>query len=230
MAGDLNLKKSWNPALMKNREKVWQLEQQMLKDHKEQQIRDGKIDELKSTSELLSIHQNKDSDLVTEVSKTRWMYKGPKDEKEAQELTNEDYLLGKKKLTGLINEPILSKPETKKRNKDRFDAVINAGSNQVDYEKEREMLDRSDPLYTIKLQEIKRKELASKQQKLKRYKDESRSRTSENRHRSSGNRHRSSDYHHRSKDRISKESHHKHNQYQNRVNDSHTYKNPPVNE
>lgn len=218
MAGDLNLKKSWNPALMKNREKVWKMEQQMLREHKEQQIRDGKIDELKSTSELLSIHQNRNDesgpDLVSEVSKTRWMYKGPKDESEAQEMVNEDYLLGKKKLTGLMNEPTKNTSDTKKRSNDRFDSVINAGSNAIDYEKEKEKLDKSDPLYTIKLQEIKRKELASKKDKLRRYKQDSRSRdkayrSNDYRHRSSDNRHSSSsrDHHHRSNDKVSKEGH-----------------------
>lgn len=34
MAGDLNLKKSWNPALVKNQKKVWEEEQNKLKELK----------------------------------------------------------------------------------------------------------------------------------------------------------------------------------------------------
>ena len=34
MAGDLNLKKSWNPQLVKNKQKVWQQEQEKLDEFK----------------------------------------------------------------------------------------------------------------------------------------------------------------------------------------------------
>lgn len=49
MAGDLNLKKSWNPALVKNQQKVWEEEQQ-------------KLDELKRIKrEIKSINKNKNT-------------------------------------------------------------------------------------------------------------------------------------------------------------------------
>lgn len=169
-SGDLNLKKSWNPALLKNREKVWKLEQQVLKEHQEKTKKELKTQELQTTSELLSIHQSQknDDDLLSRASKTSWMYKGPKDEKEADEIISEDYLLGKKKLADM--GPSSSKSVNQGKN-DRFDQILKAGTgSNVDFDKEKQSLDKDDPLYTMKLQELRKKEMLSKKAKLESYK------------------------------------------------------------
>ncbi|CCH58371.1 hypothetical protein TBLA_0A05780 [Henningerozyma blattae CBS 6284] len=85
--GDLNLLKSWNPKLVKNRAKVWQKEQEKLN---EEALIKKKLAEINKEKELAS--------LVGETKKDNrmdWMYKS--DANIASEL-KKDYLLGKKKL------------------------------------------------------------------------------------------------------------------------------------
>lgn len=85
--GDLNLLKSWNPKLVKNRKKVWEKEQRLLEEDEKIRKRQLEIAKEKEEEELLA---GRDS---TKGRKTglEWMYQ---DDPTAKE----DYLLGKKKL------------------------------------------------------------------------------------------------------------------------------------
>ena len=81
MAGDLNLKKSWNPALVKNQQKVWEEEQQKLDELKRIKERNQEYKQEQEYLELLKLQHgdrfqikdlNKQQKL--KLSKLNWMY------------------------------------------------------------------------------------------------------------------------------------------------------------
>ncbi|SMN19751.1 similar to Saccharomyces cerevisiae YNL245C CWC25 Splicing factor required for the first step of pre-mRNA splicing [Maudiozyma saulgeensis] len=91
-AGDLNLLKSWNPKLMKNRKKVWQTEQDLLTEEQKFKERQKELDKEHDLQNLLS--SSKDNQLKQKkLSGLEWMY----DERMNKD-ENEEYLLGQKKL------------------------------------------------------------------------------------------------------------------------------------
>ena len=105
-SGDLNLLKSWNPKLMKNRKKVWETEQDLNTEQQKLNTRLKEIEKERELNELLN-ESSKDkpetlkNDLALKKSGLEWMYQDAKlsDEKE-------DYLLGKKKLdSSILNQP-----------------------------------------------------------------------------------------------------------------------------
>lgn len=87
-AGDLNLLKSWNPKLMKNRKKVWETEQDLLKEESKLKERQKELEKERELNNLRDTSKN-----TTKRTGLEWMYDDRigKDE-------NEDYLLGRKKL------------------------------------------------------------------------------------------------------------------------------------
>ncbi|EDO19063.1 hypothetical protein Kpol_2000p27 [Vanderwaltozyma polyspora DSM 70294] len=90
-SGDLNLLKSWNPKLVKNREKVWIKEQELLKENeilKQKQLEITKERELDSLVDPHHKHKN------SKKNGLEWMYSDP--------THNEDYLLGKKSLDSSV--------------------------------------------------------------------------------------------------------------------------------
>lgn len=87
-AGDLNLLKSWNPKLMKNRKKVWETEQELLKEEQKFKERQKELEKESEENDLINVNQGK------KKSGLEWMY----DDKYNKEEENQDYLLGKKKL------------------------------------------------------------------------------------------------------------------------------------
>lgn len=101
-SGDLNLLKSWNPKLMKNRKKVWETEQDLVNEQQKLNTRLKEIEKERELNELVHA-SNKDqpdalkNGLTLKKSGLEWMYQDAKlnDEKE-------DYLLGKKKLDSSI--------------------------------------------------------------------------------------------------------------------------------
>lgn len=81
MPGDLNLKKSWNPALVKNQAKVWQQEQKTLEEYKNIKKREEELAKEKESFELLAL-KNKHNDSLTaqdklKLNKLDWMYDAP---------------------------------------------------------------------------------------------------------------------------------------------------------
>ncbi|CAI4051189.1 hypothetical protein SUVZ_14G0890 [Saccharomyces uvarum] len=105
-SGDLNLLKSWNPKLMKNRKKVWETEQDLVNEQQKLNTRLKEIEKERELNELVHA-SNKDqpdalkNDLTLKKSGLEWMYQDAKlnDEKE-------DYLLGKKKLdSSILKQP-----------------------------------------------------------------------------------------------------------------------------
>lgn len=79
--GDLNLKKSWNPALIKNQTKIWKQEQKLLEEFKRIKEKQQEYEQEKNDLELLSLkYKNKGTiskDDKLKLSKMDWMYEGP---------------------------------------------------------------------------------------------------------------------------------------------------------
>ncbi|OBA21354.1 hypothetical protein METBIDRAFT_15483, partial [Metschnikowia bicuspidata var. bicuspidata NRRL YB-4993] len=84
MPGDLNLKKSWNPALMKNQKKVWEREQQALAELQSIKQRQKEIAQEREKEHMIRLQYGSDpSSMPTkdklELNKLGWMYNdGPK--------------------------------------------------------------------------------------------------------------------------------------------------------
>ena len=96
-SGDLNLLKSWNPKLLKNRRKVWEREQEVKREEEKFIQRQKEIKREKELNEL--INSTRDPALKRNLLKNsknglEWMY----NDKDNLPEENEDYLLGKKKL------------------------------------------------------------------------------------------------------------------------------------
>ena len=53
-SGDLNLLKSWNPKLMKNRKKVWETEQDLITEQQKLNTRLKEIEKERELNELLN--------------------------------------------------------------------------------------------------------------------------------------------------------------------------------
>lgn len=105
--GDLNLLKSWNPKLVKNRKKVWEIEQERLQEELKLKERENEIRKEKELNNLIS-NSNKNKKKTTGLE---WMYDS--NENTIEKEVNDNYLLGKKKLDATM----LSKQQNSTRNK-----------------------------------------------------------------------------------------------------------------
>lgn len=80
MGGDLNLKKSWNPALVKNQQKVWQKEQEKLEEYKQIKQRNAEFEQEQQYQKLLSLRHGPDykekilAEEKLKLGKMDWMY------------------------------------------------------------------------------------------------------------------------------------------------------------
>ncbi|KAH9178749.1 Pre-mRNA splicing factor-domain-containing protein [Lactarius sanguifluus] len=141
--GDLNMKKSWHPLLMKNQERVWLEEKKALEERKKlEQLRKEKEEE-RQLQELQRLQEEQTGKKRTE--KLEWMYATPATGSSQNPNDLEDYLLGKKRvdkiLIGTENEKIGAAHKN-------FIAVQNANTARDVAAKVRE-----DPLLAIKQQE-----------------------------------------------------------------------------
>ncbi|KAH9065777.1 Pre-mRNA splicing factor-domain-containing protein [Lactarius vividus] len=141
--GDLNMKKSWHPLLMKNQERVWLEEKKALEEKKKlEQLRKEKEEE-RQLQELQRLQEEQTGKKRTE--KLEWMYATPATGSSQNPNDLEDYLLGKKRvdkiLIGTENEKIGAAHKN-------FIAVQNANTARDVAAKIRE-----DPLLAIKQQE-----------------------------------------------------------------------------
>lgn len=138
MPSDLNLKKSWNPKLLKNRTKVWRKEQELLRQHRKNQAHDQRISEIKDKSELISLTNAHSRDT------TSWMYAS---HNESTGSASDDFMLGRKKLR-------LEPKQVKEVS--RFDKVMNTEKEEEDDAKKTKV-DKEDPMYMFNIEEQKRK-------------------------------------------------------------------------
>ena len=110
-SGDLNLLKSWNPKLMKNRKKVWEAEQELLREQAKLNQRRNEIAKERELNRLVELSRERDKaadgdgDEISSKSGKRgaatlvasgleWMY----DDQFSRKSLRDEYLLGKKKL------------------------------------------------------------------------------------------------------------------------------------
>ncbi|KAF9566092.1 hypothetical protein CPC08DRAFT_704180 [Agrocybe pediades] len=141
--GDLNMKKSWHPLLLKNQERVWLEEKKALEEKKKlDQLRKEKEEE-RQLQELQRLQEEQTGKKRTE--KLEWMYATPAMGSNQNPNDLEDYLLGKKRVDKILTADENEKVGAAHKN---FIAVQNANTSRDIAAKIRE-----DPLLAIKQQE-----------------------------------------------------------------------------
>ncbi|KAF7580116.1 N-terminal domain of CBF1 interacting co-repressor CIR family protein [Clavispora lusitaniae] len=141
MPGDLNLKKSWNPALVKNQKKVWEREQEALKEYQSIKQRSKEIAQEREKEELIRLQYGNDTkNLPTkqklELNKLSWMYedvgntKEPKVNEAGFREVEEDFLKDKDEVERLLK----GSGAMKKKPVSRFDQVTKVGKSNYESE------------------------------------------------------------------------------------------------
>lgn len=143
--GDLNLKKSFHPALRRNQQAVWDEEQKALAERKRTQQRLDEIKEERAKEEVQ--RQLEAAGGKKKVDRVEWMYQGPNDGQTGTTEETEAYLLGKRRIDNLIKGTEHKKLE-KDAGTESFMALQNANTARDTAAKIRE-----DPLLAIKRQE-----------------------------------------------------------------------------
>ncbi|KAK6457092.1 uncharacterized protein RJT20DRAFT_37097 [Scheffersomyces xylosifermentans] len=163
MAGDLNLKKSWNPALVKNQKKVWEEEQNKLKELKRIKERNAEYEKEQEYRNLLKLQYGEDfkqEDLKKgeklKLSKLNWMYDDmpkvddPKENSSGFIESNEEFTEGKSKVENLLNG---HKSFSYNKTNDNINRIINLGKTPAPRDEKRIAMD--DPLLSIKNEQLK---------------------------------------------------------------------------
>ncbi|KAM0296212.1 hypothetical protein ACHAPM_010472 [Fusarium culmorum] len=143
--GDLNLKKSFHPALRRNQQAVWDEEQKALAERKRTQQRLDEIKEERAKEEVQ--RQLEAAGGKKKVDRVEWMYQGPNDGQTGTTEETEAYLLGKRRIDNLIKGTEHKKLE-KDAGTESFMALQNSNTARDTAAKIRE-----DPLLAIKRQE-----------------------------------------------------------------------------
>ena len=145
MGGDLNLKKSWHPLLMSNQRRVWEEEKKALDERKRTEQMMKERHEERQLQELQQLQEA--SGGTKRLNRVDWMYSGPSSGQAGTTEEMEGYLLGKRRIDGLIKGTENKKLE-KSAAEDSFMALQNANTVKDTASKIRE-----DPLLAIKKQE-----------------------------------------------------------------------------
>lgn len=145
MGGDLNLKKSWHPVLMSNQRRVWEEEKKALDERKRTEQRIKELKEERAKEEIQAKLEAAGS--RKRVDRVDWMYQGPSSGQAGTTEEMEGYLLGKRRIDGLIKGTENKKLE-KKASEDSFMALQHANTLRDTAAKVRE-----DPMLAIKKQE-----------------------------------------------------------------------------
>jgi hypothetical protein len=191
MGGDLNLKKSWHPVLMSNQRRVWEEEKKALDERKRTDQRIKELKEERAKEEIQAKLEAAGS--RKRVDRVDWMYQGPSSGQAGTTEEMEGYLLGKRRIDGLIKGTDHKKLE-KQASEDSFMALQHANTLRDTASKVRE-----DPMLAIKRQEqaayeammndpIKRRQLLAlagqgEETKVKKEKKEKKHRRHYHRHR-----------------------------------------------
>ncbi|RPB19519.1 hypothetical protein L211DRAFT_842589 [Terfezia boudieri ATCC MYA-4762] len=146
MGGDLNLKKSWHPHLLKNQQRVWEEEQKALEERKKTALMLKERAEERQMEELKKIHETAGG--ATVVDKVHWMYAGPSSGEAGTTEEMEAYLLGKRRIDSLFTKGGEKEKLSKQATESSFMLAQNANSARDIASKIRE-----DPLLAIKRQE-----------------------------------------------------------------------------
>ncbi|PGH15278.1 hypothetical protein AJ80_05631 [Polytolypa hystricis UAMH7299] len=145
MGGDLNLKKSWNPIIQKNQERVWIEQKKALEERKRI---DQMMKERQEERQIQELQQMQEAAGGTKrLNRVDWMYSGPAAGQAGTTEEMEGYLLGKRRIDGLLKGNENAKLE-KSAKEESFMAVQNANNAKDIAAKIRE-----DPMLAIKKQE-----------------------------------------------------------------------------
>ena len=145
MGGDLNLKKSWHPVLMSNQRRVWEEEKKALDERKridqmmKERQEERQIQELQEMQEAAGGKKR--------LNRVDWMYSGPSSGQTGTTEEMEGYLLGKRRIDGLVKGTESKKLE-KAATEESFMALQHANTVKDTSSKIRE-----DPMLAIKKQE-----------------------------------------------------------------------------
>jgi hypothetical protein len=203
MGGDLNLKKSWHPVLMSNQKRVWAEENKALEERKKtDQVLKERAEE-RALLELEKLQEAAGGRKRTD--RVDWMYNGPgaggpgAGGGVSEEM--EGYLLGKRKLDGLVQ-----RSETDAMKKDAGEEGFMALNSNANSSRDIASKVASDPMLAIKKQEQAAYEAmmndpARKRMLLQAAGKEDGSDKKESRHKHRSRHHRDEDDGHRSKRR-----------------------------
>lgn len=145
MGGDLNLKKSWHPVLVSNQRRVWEEEKKALDERKridqmmKERQEERQIQELQEMQEAAGGKKR--------LNRVDWMYSGPSSGQAGTTEEMEGYLLGKRRVDGLLKGTENKKLE-KAATEESFMAIQHANTVRDTAAKIRD-----DPLLAIKKQE-----------------------------------------------------------------------------
>ncbi|EMG46424.1 CWC25 Pre-mRNA-splicing factor CWC25 [Candida maltosa Xu316] len=177
MAGDLNLKKSWNPALVKNRQKVWEEEQQKLDELKKIKEKNHEYKQEQEYLQLLKLQYgdkfnandlNKSEKL--KLSKLNWMYDDVPFENNEQVEENSsgfiesslEFTEGKSKVENLLNgNRAISRKRSGNDSSDRINKIIGVGMSKSS----KSTTYSDDPLAKIKQKQKQQQALKSAKSK-----------------------------------------------------------------
>ncbi|KAK9450127.1 Pre-mRNA splicing factor-domain-containing protein, partial [Limtongia smithiae] len=145
MGGDLNLKKSWHPGLMRNQEAVWKREQEALEERKKIAERQREIQEERELAELQGLQEAAGG--KRRVDRVEWMYAAPQGGNLGVSEEVEAFLLGKNVVEQLLQE---SEGMGAALKEDAQIAFVRNGSATASGDKDASSKEREDPLFTIK--------------------------------------------------------------------------------
>ncbi|KAI1116651.1 Pre-mRNA splicing factor-domain-containing protein [Nemania sp. NC0429] len=225
MGGDLQLKKSYHPALLKNQAKVYDAEQAALAERKKTEARIQEIKEERAQKEIQDKLEAAGG--RKRIDRVDWMYQGPSDGQGGTTEELEGFLLGKRRIDTILTRGPQIDSLKKHASYDHLAAPQSSALNARDIAAKI----REDPLLAIKRREqeayeamihdpIKKRQLLasmgqSEEKHSSRGRDEKHSRRHRHRHRSHSRerqhrRHRRSDSLERDESRERRHRHHRH--------------------
>ena len=145
MGGDLNLKKSWHPVLMSNQRRVWEEEKKALDERKRTEQMMKERQEERQIQELQEMQEASGGN--KRLNRVDWMYTGPAAGQLGTTEEMEGYLLGKRRVDGLLKGTENQKLE-KAASEESFMALQKANT-----ARDTTMKIREDPMLAIKKQE-----------------------------------------------------------------------------
>ncbi|OJI83911.1 hypothetical protein ASPTUDRAFT_122427 [Aspergillus tubingensis CBS 134.48] len=128
MGGDLNLKKSWHPSLLRNQERVWAEEKRALEERKRIDQLRRERDEERQIQELQRLQEG--TGKPKQIQRVDWMYQEPGSGGAAGGMYAEEmegYLLGKRRIDGILLKKEGGETEGLKKGAE-FNASLGGGS------------------------------------------------------------------------------------------------------
>ncbi|KAI0204150.1 Pre-mRNA splicing factor-domain-containing protein [Astrocystis sublimbata] len=147
MGGDLQLKKSYHPALLKNQAKVYDAEQAALAERKKTEARIQEIKEERAKKEIQEKLEAAGG--RKRVDRVDWMYQGPSDGQGGTTEELEGFLLGKRRIDTILTRGSGADSLKKEATYDSLTAPANPSVNARDTAAKI----REDPLLAIKRRE-----------------------------------------------------------------------------